>query len=302
VPRGRRQRRHASAAAAAMAALVGTALVAPTAGAELPPVALRFLDPAPLALDATALGRATHRLRVVVKNPGSRAVALPAPVLRFTPIRDGIAFRCDGVREDPRWQRALEPGESVSIDHDLTCDTPLPGRYDVEVRARAAGDGEGASRVVGAFTLTIEPGTKEPVKLPWDPHLFAIASGTREIRPGTGAAAGARVVVALVNGTPREVQLSSARASVRVLRRVDQALACADRVVDLAYAGGLAPGRSQTAVVLLPCDFSAEGAYDVYVSLLAGDARVALPRHAIRVAAVPTPPSPPPAGGLIGGY
>jgi hypothetical protein len=273
-------------------------LLAPaSASAELPAVAMRFADPPPVTLDAMTLGRATHRVRVLVSNTGRRPVSLASPVLRFTPIRDGIAYACETeAREETRWPRSLEPRESIEVRHGVTCNTPFPGRYEVQVHARSESEPAEAARAVGTFALVVEAGASAPVRLPWDSRLWAVASGNREIRPGRGA----RVIVALVNGTPRDVDLAPGRAVVRVFRKDDGALVCPERVIDVPFEGTLAPGRTQAIATALPCSLTAEGAYDVAVALLGKTDSVALPRHVVRVASVATPPQPP-AGGIIGG-
>jgi hypothetical protein len=280
--------------ALALALALGAAPGAAFADGDAP-LALRVVDPPVVGYEVTALGRATHPLRVVVTNRSPRPASVTPLALRFVPTRDGITFPCDDpAGRDERWPASLEGGESFTLPQTIACTTPLPGRYEVEVRARPRGAPASAERSYGTFPLQIEPGPNPPVALPWEPALRAAASGTKDMRPSTNPAA-ARIVVAVVNGSRAPVALAPLHAVLRVTRRGSSIQACPDRVVDLAFTGTLAAGHMRALPMPLGCDISTEALYDVDVSVTnASGGRVRIATHVIRVT-VNAPSSPGPA-------
>jgi hypothetical protein len=280
--------------ASLLAALAVTAPVVAGGDAAAPSLSVRVADPPVVTFDSTALGRATHSLRISVTNQGRTPVPLEPLAVRFRPTRDGIVFACEDPRSrDDRWPATLEAGATFGFSREVTCDTPLPGRYDVEVRARSRSADASTERSVTSFAIQIDPGSNPPVRLPWDPALHGAASGTKDMRPSKDPAA-ARIVVALINATRAAVPLGSVRATTRVTRRGSSVHACAERGVDLAFTGALPAGRSQTLSMPLGCELSVEALYDVDVSITnASGAKVRLATHAIRVI-VNAPSSPGP--------
>jgi hypothetical protein len=262
------------------------------ADTDMTPLALHVTEPAPVTLDETALGRATHSLRVVLTNTGTQTMRVEPLALRFRPVRDGVAFSCDKPDSlgDPPWPRTLDAGASVTLVRDVACETPLPGRYEVEVRGRPRDGPDSAERSYGSFFMQIEPGANPPVRLPWRPSLHAAALPTKDMRPSKDPNH-ARVVVALINGTRAPAPLSPVHATMRVARHGSHVAVCAEHGVDLAFTGSLGAGRSQLLSAPLGCALSAEADYDVHVSLAdASGAKVHLGTYAIRVAIIPSIP------------
>ncbi len=278
------------------------------AGGDVSPesrLTVRIAAPPAVAFDSTALGRATHPFRLVLTNPGTRRIELEPLAFRLHPMRDGVAFSCDEPQaRDDRWPSTLEAGASFAISREVACDTPLPGRYDVEVRGRPRGGPNSAERTYGSFSMQIDPGANPPVRMPWETSLHAAAAGTTEMRPSRDPKA-ARIVVGLINATRAPVTLVPLRASLRVTRRDSTVPPCVDHVVDLAFTGSLAPGRVQTLATPLGCELSVDAVYDVDVSVTNGaGAKVKLATHAIRVGVLPPPPPRPEdvqQGKVIGG-
>ncbi|MBX3188778.1 MAG: hypothetical protein KF819_17300 [Labilithrix sp.] len=278
-------------------ALVGVLTVgagARVAGADVQTLAVRIAEAPSISYDATALGRATHSLRLVVSNPGPRPIALSPLAFRFRATRESVAYACEEPQaRDERWPKTLEPATSFTVIRDVTCDTPLPGRYDIEVRARPRGAPDADERTYGSFVMTIEPGANPPVRVPWEPPLHAAASGTKELNP-TADPNAAKIVVAMINGTRAPVTLSAQKAVVHVTRRGSRVAPCPERIADLPFTGSLGSGRSQSLTIPLRCDISADAVYDVEVTLAsASGQRVRLATHAIRVGVLP-PPGPRP--------
>ena len=256
-------------------------------------LSVKVADPTTVSFDMTALGRASHQLRISVANPGSSPVTLVPLAFRFRPVRDGVAFTCDepvAATADDRWPATLEPASSFSLSREVSYDTPLPVRCDVEVRGRPRKAADSEERTYGTFAITIEPGANPPVRLPWDGNVHASASVTKEMRP-TKDPNKARVIIAMTNGTKTSATLSSVHATFHVTRRGMKLAPCVDRQVELSFGGALAAGRTQSVVAALGCELSQEAIYDVDVTIAnAGGARVKLASQAIRVGVLPPPP------------
>lgn len=260
-------------------------------------ITFRVMEPPVLSFESTALGRATHPVRVVVTNTGARTVQLDPLAFRVRPVRDGVAFTCDEPRgEEARWPATLEPGASFTISKQVSCETPLPGRYDMELRGRPRGGPDSAERTYGTFAVQIDPGANPPVRLPWEGSLHAAASGTKDMRPTTDPNK-ARIVVAMINGTKKPLTLAPLRATMRVSRRGSTVAPCAEHSAELAFNGPLAPGQTVSLAAPLRCQLSAEAVYDVDVALTnASGNRVHVATHTIRVGVIPPPPPRPEQG------
>ena len=261
------------------------------AGGDVATLTVRVVDPPSLTYEATALGRATHTLRLVLTNTGTRSAQLEPLAFRFRPLREGVLFSCDEPQiGDDRWPATLEAGASFTLTREVACDTALPGRYDVEMRARPRGGPESAERTYGSFVLRIEPGANPPVHVPWDASLQVAASGTKELRPTKDPKA-VRIVLAMINGTRAPLTLAPVHASFRVTRRGSTVPPCPERGVDLAFTGALMPGRSQTLATPLGCELFAEAIYDVDIAIAnAAGTKVHVATHAVRVGILPPPP------------
>jgi hypothetical protein len=274
-------------------ALAALAVSAPAlADSDTASLALKVVDPPVLSFDVTGLGRATHPLRLVLSNRAAHAVKIEPLVIHYRPTRDGVTYPCDEPSgRDDRFPASLEANESFSFPQTVTCNTPLPGRYEVEMRARPRSAPTSAERSYGSFPLQIDPGSNPPVRVPWETAIYAAASGTKDMRPSNNPNA-ARIVIAMINATKAPFVLAPVHATLRVTRRGSSVQACPDRNVDLAFTGTLEVGRSQSLGMGLGCDISAEALYDVEVSVAnASGARVRIATHGIRVT-VNAPSSP----------
>ena len=280
---------HASRAAAALIAFAGFGSVPAVAADPPPPIAVRVTGPGPVSYDATALGRASRALRILVSNPAARALALVPFTFRFRPVRDGVAFSCDEPSgESDRWPASLAAGASFTVSRDVSCETPLPGHYDFEVRGRPRGAPEADERSFPSFPVVVEPGPNPPVPLPWEPSIHAAASATRELRPIDRK--DARVVIAMINGSKNAATLGPLAAQFHVTRRGAKLPPC-DHTVNLAFSGQIQPGHVHPISSTLGCDVSAEAVYDVDIAVTnASGARVKLASQAIRVGVLPPPP------------
>lgn len=268
---------------------------------------MRVADPPPVAYESTALGRATHPVHLVMTNAGPQRVQLAPLLFRFRATRDNVAFSCeDASGEDTRWPATLDAGASFSLARDVSCETPVPGRYEVVVRGRPRGGPDSAERDYAVFSLQIEPGANPPVHVPWAPSLEAASSATKEVRP-TKDPNSARVVIALINASPSSVTLAPLHATLRVTRRGSTVAPCPERGVELAFDGSLAAGSSRAVTTPLGCALSAEAIYDVDVAITnAAGAKVHVATHAIRAGLIPPPPprpedARPSTGKVIGG-
>jgi hypothetical protein len=272
---------------------------------SIPTIMVRVTDPPSIPFEATALGRATHPIRLVISSSSPTPLSLDPLAFRFKPMRDGVMFSCDEPSaKDDRWPAMLEPGTNFTLTREVACETPLPGRYDVELRARPRGGPDSAERTYGSFGMVIEPGANPPVRLPWEAALHGAASATKEMRPSADPNK-ARVVVALINGTRAAITVAPVRATLRVARRGSTVAPCPERNVDLAFTGSLGPGRSQSLATPLGCKLDAEAVYDIDIAVAnAAGAKVHLATHALRVGILPPPPPRPEdvqRGKVIGG-
>lgn len=264
--------------------------VAPDSRADtVPRLSVRIAAPPPVAFDSTALGHATHRVRITFGNPNSTPIALGPHLFRFTPTKDGLTYECEDGMDDTRWPMALDPGVSVTVERVVHCNTPLVGRYDVEVRARRTEPGA-VENVLGSFVLTIDGGPNAPVRSPIDGRVWIAASATREIRPGLQSQSSMpRVHFAFVNTTRSDVALAPTRFALHVMRRESTAPPCPERIVDVPGTPAIAGAKTFSFATPLTCDFTREGVYDVDISLLTPNGRVKIGVVAIRAAVLPTP-------------
>jgi hypothetical protein len=255
-------------------------------------LAMRVADPPPVAYEATALGRATHSIRLVMTNTGTRTVRLAPVVFRFRATRDNVTYACeDATGEAARWPATLDAGAAFTLRREVSCETPLPGRYEVALLGRPRGGADSAERVYGSFSLQIEAGANAPVRVPWEPALYAASSSTKDMWP-TKDPSSARVVVALINASHAAVALAPVHATIRVSRRGSTTAPCAERGIELAFEGSLASGSSRAVTMPLGCALPAEAIYDVDVSIAGpGNAKVHVATHSVRVGVIP-PPSP----------
>lgn len=272
-----------------MCAIALVAIARDSEADGVPRLSVRIAPPPAIAFDSTALGHATHRVRITFGNPNSSAIALGPHQFRFTPTKDGLTYDCGDGSEDTRWPMSLEPGASITIERVVHCNTPLVGRYDVEVRARRT-EPNAVENVLGSFVLTIDGGSNAPVRSPLDGRLWIAASATREIRPGQQSQSSMpRVHFAFVNATRGDVALAPSRFVLHVMRRESSAPPCPERIVDVPGTPAIAGAKTFSFAAPLVCDFTREGVYDVDVSLLTPNGRVKIGVVAIRAAVLPTP-------------
>lgn len=269
---------------------------APAMGAtqELQPLSVRIVAPPPFDYDESELGRATHQVRLNVTNPNTVPVPLSPLTFRFVPKRNGVEYECTVAPGNiaDRWPSKLNPGDTVTAERGITCLTPLPGRYDVDVHARALRGGEDAAEhFVGTFALTIKPSLTPPVPLPWDSRLLAAGDATKEIRPKEKSG---RLFVGVINASKEDVAATPFRADLHVSQRGKKNAVCADFSVDLPFARTIPAGHMQSLDVPLQCNFPQEGIYDIDVFVEKGDSRVKLGRYSVRVIVVPVIPIPRP--------
>lgn len=249
-----------------VAALAATALMlaspGPARGDTPPPINLTaaVIGASPVPYSQTTLGKATHHVRLTYTNGSRERVAVTVTPLHYVARREGIDYSCE--ERDPeveRTPRVVEPGAATSSDRWITCETPLPGDYEVAISASADG-GRMAS-----FALSIGAGANAPVRLPWPPGWWAAAMITPEVRPTPGPATSARVVVALVNGTREVLPLDTQTVRLRTTARGASSPACPEQVFRVEATGTLAPGRVHSTWLALRCDLSSETFYDVDV-------------------------------------
>lgn len=272
----------------AAGALVGTAMrsshAAPPATGGLV-FAFAIAGPSPLPYASTSLGRARHRLRVTATNPSAAPVPLGPALFHYVAQRDGVAYACERNDDVERPPLLVEGGKSVTFDRAMTCETALPGDYEVRVRQAPEGD------VVARFTLSIGAGANAPVRLPWEPRWYAAAAATSGVAPSAQPVTGARVVVAIVNGSRDVTSLGPHEVRLRTTAHDSGERACSEQVVALEPSGDLAPGRVHSTWLTLRCALPSEGVYDIAVSIASGHhAPIPIATLALRVRSGPIVP------------
>lgn len=305
VGRSPRIRAGLQATAAALALTVGT--IAPRDAAAQDGDGFATLEvhvdpPVALSFDDTVIGRARHAVTIEVRNPSASRVALTEVAFRFVPVKDGVVFTCKtDIGEADRWPKTLDPGERVVAKRGMLCETPLVGRYDVQVRVRALTPAERrgsapaqakrdasdhGERVIASFPLVIEPGTNPPKTVPWNGRLQAAATATKDRRPADPPP---KVIVGYINASKQPIELSASRVTLHVKRRGGTDAPCDDQVADVPFRGSLAPGQSVGLPVTLTCPMQDEGIYEIATTLGDGKASLPVADLAVRVSVIPTP-------------
>jgi hypothetical protein len=148
----------------------------------------------------------------------------------------------------------------------------------------------------GAFTVDVEAGeVGGPVAHPRRPALWFGAGGAVYMRPWLAARV-PRVVIGIVNASPRPVPIGFARVRLDV-RKDGAPVECevASAGVVFPAPATLDPGRTHLVRVPVPCDFRREGTYHVETLVsVEGLEPIAPGRVPIVVAHDPTPVTPAP--------
>jgi hypothetical protein len=203
-----------------------------------------------------------------MENVGSRVVRLPPFQAAFSATREGVTFPCReqaGGSFRAREPRLLAPGQSFVFERDIDCALPLPGSYEIAVSSAGA--------PLGTFRLELESGRHAPRPVPARPGLFAILSGARAARPmppEAWARGDYRVVVGVINGSPRPIAVGPGRLAFLVYR-TGSPLPCSGQAEPIALPDELAPGRMYVVQAPIACAPSAEGKYEIVGHLSLGD-------------------------------
>jgi hypothetical protein len=234
---------------------------------------VRLLARKTLPYDPSTFGLGGTFVGIELTNVSKARVEVDVPHATFVALREGVAFPCEpmvdadhGVREPS----ALDPGATFAYRRQLDCHLALPGTYTIAVRL-ALGHVEPVP--VGEVRIElVARGPRVPRPHASMPGLFAMVSGDSASRPQGDAKGGYAVVVALVNGSARPIDLPASRALFRVTR-VGTALPCMDEPVALHPPARLAPGATHVERVPVSCVMNKPGAYDVDAALLVGQER-----------------------------
>lgn len=234
---------------------------------------VRLLSRKTLPYDPSTFGLGGAFVGIELTNVSKARVQVDVPHATFVAKREGVPFPCEpmidadhGVREPP----FLDPGATFSYHRQLDCRLALPGTYEIAVSLAF-----GHVEPVPVGEVRVELVARGP-RVP-RPHagisgLFAMVSGDTASRPQGDTKTGYAVVVALVNGGTRPIDLPASRALFRVTR-VGTALPCMDEPVALHPPPRLAPGATHVERVPVSCVMNKPGAYDVDAALLVGQER-----------------------------
>lgn len=246
--------------------------------------------PAALVFDPSSLGHAVLPARVSLTNQTGTAFPLGARQLDFLARGVLATYPCEVRAPDgDRWPATLEPRASASASRTLTCDTTLPGAYEIEARFA---DAPSTDAPLASAPLVIEVGPSGPVALSTRPALRAVATGTRAVVPSREPGR-VRMVLGLTNATAHPVPLPTVVIETALHLRGSM-LTCKDRR-EVALAGDLGAGKQHVVWMPLACALPTEGEWEVDVDV--GEPSgppVRLPKHVVHVNAMTTPPPAPP--------
>jgi len=280
----------ATSACATPQASVSVAVTRPAPSEPAPPAAstgdfseLRasLRAPARVTYEPQSLGVAGEFVSIRVENIGSRTVPLPRLHATFATTRAGVAFPCNahvGSRTGAIEPSHLDPGQSFTFERLLDCTMPLPGAYEVRLWIHAA-EGEGdrdrshAPLFVGSFPVDVASNGRAPIAIAARPGLFAFMTGatvSRPMPPDAWAKGGYHVAVALVNGSPRPVEVGRAHVTLLVFKRGDPLLGT-ERQQPLDEPAALAPGAVHVHLVPVTGVPSEEGRYEIVGRFAVGD-------------------------------
>jgi hypothetical protein len=259
---------------------------------------VRVVSETALPYRPSALGVAGHHVGIAFQNTTRGYLELGELRVTFSARREGVEFPCrplvgpaGGEREPSR----LRPFEGYVFERDLDCQLTLPGRYAIGVQLTL---GSGAPIALPDLPIDVEPrGSRAPQQHPGVPGLWAMIAGDKNARPLSAegfARGGYAVVIALVNGGPRPLELRGARVLFRVTR-VGTPLPCMDEPVALRSPATLAPGASHFERIPVTCVMNKPGTYDIDSALLVDQDPRELPmgRTRVTVGADPTVVFPP---------
>lgn len=239
---------------------------------------VKVKGPAEILFDPARLGHVSLPTRVSITNRGAAPVPLDPKGLRFAARGSLAAYACDGREPRERWPETIAPGETLTSDHVVTCETALPGRHELEVRwaSASASDPEIA---VSAFTL--KPGATPPVHLSSRPELVATVTGSRAVRPSNEPGK-VRMVLGIVNAGPTITTLSTLVVDI-TLRQKGKTFSCRDRRT-VSLSGMLGTGKMHVVWLPLGCAVPYEGDWETTVEIgEPGTPMVRLQRHVVRV-------------------
>lgn len=241
---------------------------------------------------------AGHHVGIAFENTTRGHLELGELRVTFSARREGVEFPCRplvGAAGGEREPTRLRPFEGHVFERDLDCQLTLPGRYVLGVKLSLGG---ATPIALPALPIDVEArGERAPQPHPGVPGLWAMSAGDKNARALSAegfARGGYAVVVALVNGGPRALELRTARVLFRVTR-VGAPLPCMDEPVALHPPPTLGPGQAHFERVPVTCVMNKPGTYDIDSALVVDqDPReLAMGRTRVTVGADPTVVFPP---------
>ncbi len=253
----------------------------PRVFARRPELQVELRGPKEARYDPVAFGLNGKHVNLTVKNVSALPQEVRGLQVVFAAVRAGVSFPCQvrSLSETRiREPQSLQPGESYAYERDVDCRLALPGHYEVTVHGRfgAAPDAASGQDLAGTFSLELPaPAHAGPRPHPGKAGLYVAISGDPFMRAVAPSEEGKyRAVVALINGSPKPIELKSPRIVARVVK-VGQSLSCLEDPKELHPPSALAPGAVYTESVLVSCVVGQPGEFEVRTLFEAepGDAR-----------------------------
>ena len=225
--------------------------------------------PSAVPYDLTMLGPTHKGISIKVTNTSRHDVDISGADVVFSATLNGVAFPCatrPQVRARNRAPSKLAAGESVTLDREISCSMPLPGRYKVGVFLTfEERGGRTAPDFADELTFTVVGNGPTPKPYASREGLYMGLAGapvTLPMSPEAWARGDYHVVVAAINASADPIPLGKARLSFLTYKGMS-ALPCSGANETLAFPRELASGATVTLAVPVACAPSEEGMYQI---------------------------------------
>ncbi|MEJ7728165.1 MAG: hypothetical protein WKG00_03035 [Polyangiaceae bacterium] len=215
-----------------------------------------------------------YKVTVKLTNASNADVPVAAPGVFFSVRRDNVEYPCSpttGTGKYPGEPAQLSPGQSFTLTRELSCDMPVPGKYEVRTYLRfgaAAGTPPDRKELVGSIPVEVTaPDGVAHTPYPDRPGLVVVMNGGSQTKPLTADEAKKGLYSAQVdvtNTTAQPIELKNPRVVFSAVRDGTKVKCLPD--MEKAVLQGpavLEPGRTHRFTAPVQCDLTKEGRYEV---------------------------------------
>jgi hypothetical protein len=215
-----------------------------------------------------------YKVTVKLTNGSAADVPVAAPGVFFSVRRDNVEYPCSpttGTGKHAGEPAQLSPGQSFTLTRELSCEMPVPGKYEVRTYLRfgaSPGTPPDSKELVGSIPVEVTP--PEGVAhtpYPDKPGLVVVMNGGSQIKPLTADEAKKGLYSAWIdvtNTTAQPIELKNPRVVFSAVRDGNKVKCLPD--MEKAVLQGpatLEPGRTHRFTAPVQCDLSKEGRYEV---------------------------------------